>query len=170
MHGPLQRSYATIVCIICVLVSTMAPTAVASPLRSKLVEAFVRASLTRFAEVYSRRDVDGIMASYSDSPSIVAVGANAEHGRFVGPEAIRKAYSRDLARATSIRMSFDDALVTVHDDVAWLVADGHACMQAVDGSMVAASGRLSAVLRRERGRWLFMMTHWSFPITVAGGP
>ena len=83
----------------------------------------VKGAFNRFAEMYSKKDVKGIMSMFADDPDIVAIGL-CERQVAVGPAAVRKMFERDMSLSkAAIKLPFDVVSVDSLGLTAWMAAN-----------------------------------------------
>jgi len=80
-----------------------------------------------------------------------------------GPRRIRTAYEKFFAQVESVSVLYSDILVKSRGDVAWVYAEGHVSLKTDRGEFTRKS-RLTSVLEKRKGKWLFVQTHASFPV------
>ncbi len=119
----------------------------------------VLAILDRYAEWYSKKDLEGFLSSCSGTISGFGSGPDEV---VTGISSLRAQVRRDFAQADSIRIAFDLIRVDGAMPVAWVTAN---CTFHVvsGGSKVCMRGRVTMVLRNTGSRWLFEQVHFSMP-------
>lgn len=127
----------------------------------------ITAVVNKLAETYKNKDIEGVMALYATGPDTIAIGADVEAGKLIGPQQIRAAYERDFSTLKEISsVEYKVISISSSANVAWLTADGFASV-VENNETIKFCGRLTAVLKNINGKWLFVQTHWSFPLGAA---
>lgn len=118
--------------------------------------------LAEFRAAVADGDVERLLALFAPDEA-VSIGTGAAEW-YVGRAAMKDGLERDFSDSPPFTVEFAPPLLASHGDVAWLAA-GFNGRSIVDGVEVRAHGRLTAVLRREAGRWFFVQTHTSIPVS-----
>jgi ketosteroid isomerase-like protein len=143
---------------------TVFPCALSS-LRDSESKSEIEAVLSKFNELYGKKDIDGLMALYSDAPGVVAIGS----GKFqqsIGREAIEAAYKEEFSKFGEIKTVEHKTLsLTISRKIASLAADVYITALIKD-ELTRRTGRLTAVLKKIHGNWFFIQTHFSLPYTT----
>jgi ketosteroid isomerase-like protein len=116
--------------------------------------------LAEFRSAVADQDVDRLLALFAPDEA-VSIGTGAAEW-YVGRAAMRDGLERDFAESPPFTVEFAPPILSSEGGVAWLAA-GFNGRSVVDGTEIRAHGRLTAVLRREGGRWLLVQTHTSVP-------
>ena len=122
--------------------------------RIEIIEA-----LTKWAEGYFQKDVEGLLRLHCCQPGLVAVGTGIDEVR-LDEGSLRDGLQRSFAQSDSISISFSDVSVSRAGSVAWAYAACTARVR-IEGVMHTLSGRFTSVLARSENRWLFAQTHLS---------
>ena|SRR5215218_1324890 len=124
-------------------------------------QAAVEATLKQWADAYSKRDLDRVLALIARDDDVVGIGTGQDEWR-VGPEEFKAQLERDFSQAEALAVAYEPVVVSEAGPVAWVA--GRASVQArVDGQDLALAGRFTAVLEHRDGRWLLVQTHFSLP-------
>jgi ketosteroid isomerase-like protein len=116
--------------------------------------------LAEFRTAVAAGDVERLLALFAPDEAVSIGTGPAEW--YVGRAAMREGLERDFADSPPFTVDFAPPLLASHGDVAWLAA-GFNGRAVVDGAEARVHGRLTAVLRREAGRWRLVQTHTSIP-------
>ena len=83
----------------------------------------------------------------------------------VGRDELRAFFTQICALADTISWTWDVQMAGTLGDVVWFVAPGTCVFIRADGSSITAADpyRISGVLRRTQGRWLFALFNGSEP-------
>jgi len=124
----------------------------------------VRAAFGQFAELYCKKDVNGIMSLFADEPDIVAIGLR-EDQVAVGTKAVKNMFEKDLsATEGTVKLPFEVVTVDNLGPAAWLTAKVYPYAVLKDGTTVKGHpGRMTLVLRKMKGKWRFLQVHFSVP-------
>jgi class 3 adenylate cyclase/ketosteroid isomerase-like protein len=124
-------------------------------------EAAVMARLHRFAEAYTKRDLDGFLGLFAPDSDVVVFGTGADEKR-IGLTEVAALLERDWSQTDTQSLEFGWISVSAAGSVAWVAADMTAHV-ILGGQEMSYPGRLTAVLEQRGDRWLFAQTHFSLP-------
>lgn len=117
------------------------------------------AVMERYAQAYSEKDLEGIMATAAEDFFGYGSGPDEE---VYGKEQFRAQVERDLSQSDRISMLLGPSHVSGKGDVAWYA--GSCTVEAtVSGQDIRMEGRVTAVLKKEGGQWLIAMCHFAMP-------
>ncbi len=124
----------------------------------------VKGTFNRFAEMYGKKDIKGIMSMFADDPDIVAIGL-CERQAAVGPAAVRKMFERDMSLSkAAIKLPFDVVSVDSLGLTAWMAASVYPYAVLSNEKIVkGVQGSLTMVLRKIKGQWRILQLHFSVP-------
>ena len=114
----------------------------------------------KFFKAYAARDIDSLLATMSSDSSIVALGTGSDERR-VGMDEIKAQIERDWAQSEAVAVEITWSQVSAAGMVAWIASEGIFTAK-IGGKKVDFPGRFSAVLQKQKGKWLLMQTHFSF--------
>ena len=115
-------------------------------------------TLAAFRSAISERRLEGALALFAPDADVTLIGSSAgELAR--GPLELRAFLERLLAGPETIGWEWDDVSISASGDVAWLWLEGGLVL---DGRSDRAY-RISGVLERRSGRWLWTLFHGSEP-------
>jgi len=130
-------------------------------------EEAVTGVLDRFAEAYAAKDLQGLLALFSPEPGMVAIGTG-EDEWCQGREELAGVLSRDFLCFEQIAMEFKNLSVSERGSLSWV--SGRMMTSAQAGrSQVSVKDRMTAVLEKREGRWLFVQLHISRAAGEQGG-
>lgn len=123
----------------------------------------IREVLAQHDKALNEKNIDALMATYSSDPNTVLLGTGAGE-RWVGPEQIKTAY-------TQIFKDYDPGTLEVNCDwktggaddagtVAWLAATCPA-KDSAKGKPREYTLNVSGAVKKEAGKWRFVMLHMS---------
>jgi ketosteroid isomerase-like protein len=120
----------------------------------------IRSVLSKFDRSYKEKDLEGLMALYSDSPEVIAIGSGDFRQR-IGRKAIEAAYGREFSTSGMIKSVESRILsLTISGEIASLAADIYITSMRKN-KMIRTAGKLTAVLKKVHGNWSFVQTHFS---------
>jgi hypothetical protein len=115
-------------------------------------------ALGEFRAAVSERRLEGALSLFAPDADATILGSSiGEIAR--GPIEMRPFLERLFAGAQTIAWEWDDVSISARDDVAWLWLEGALVL---DGRSDRAY-RISGVLERRAGRWLWSLFHGSEP-------
>jgi hypothetical protein len=121
----------------------------------------VMASLRAFADYWADWNMDGFLDLFAADADVVVFGSGADERR-LGRAELREQLVRDWAQSESLSVEFGWHSVSAAGPAAW-VATEMTVHAVIDGKERTFPGRLTAVLERRGGRWLWMQSHFSLP-------
>jgi ketosteroid isomerase-like protein len=118
----------------------------------------VLVALGEFRAAVSDRRLEGVLSLVAPDADATLIGSSlGEIAR--GPIELRAFLEQLFALPQAIAWEWDDVSVSASGDVAWLWLEG---ALVIDGRSVRAY-RISGVLERRSGRWLWTLFHGSEP-------
>jgi uncharacterized protein (TIGR02246 family) len=124
------------------------------------VEQAVRARLARFSDLSAARD-PRLVDEFLD-PALFAGSSASE--KAVGRDAIAALFKALFAQPIRIAFAWDQVRIDQAGDIAWLFAEGFAVVTPDQGEVQRSPYRLSGVLERRRGDWLWRQWAGSEPV------
>lgn len=121
----------------------------------------VLATLYKFAEAYTKRDLDGVLALFAPDPDMVLIGSGADEKR-VGLAQLKVQAERDWSQSEAFSWEIGWHSVSMAGSVAWVATDIIANAK-VGGEEMSFPMRFTAVLEQRGDRWLFVQCHASVP-------
>ena len=104
------------------------------------------------------RRLEGVLSQFAPDADAVVIGSSlGEVAR--GPIEIRAFFNRLFAQPDPVTWEWDYVSVSCAGDVAWLSLEG----AVVVGASSARPYRITGVLERRQGRWLWSLFHGSEP-------
>jgi ketosteroid isomerase-like protein len=114
--------------------------------------------LGEFRAAVSQRRLEGVLSLFAPDADATLIGsATGEIAR--GPIELRSYLERTFRSPQTISWEWDDVSISCSGDVAWLWLEG---ALALDGRSERPY-RISGVLERRQGRWIWMLFHGSEP-------
>ena len=130
-------------------------------------QAAVEATLSQWANAYSKRDLDRALALITPADDVVGIGTGQDEWR-VGTEEFKAELERDFSQAEVPSVDYEPVVVSEAGSAAWVA--GRARVQArVDGQELTLGGSLTAVLEYRDDRWLLSQMHFSLPAAEQAG-
>ena len=115
-------------------------------------------ALGEFRAAVSQRRLEGVLSLFAPDADATLIGSSAgEIAR--GPLDLRSFLEQMFAGPQAVSWEWDDVSISAAGDVAWLWLEGALCL---DGRSERAY-RISGVLERRQGRWLWSLFHGSEP-------
>lgn len=144
---------------------SMRPTSYAQP--NDLTQ--IRALEDRFANAFKAKDVDGIMANYEHSASLVVFDV-VPRREYLGWDAYEKDWEEFFAPIEAIT-SFEikDLTVNVGRNLAYSYSFQHHTAKTKAGGLHNVMVRVTDVYRKSGGRWLIVQEHVSVPVDSQTG-
>ena len=117
------------------------------------------AALALYKSSYSNKDIK-MLLNVTD-PGFFGFGSGPDEKVF-GAEALSSQLERDFSQSGELSMDFGPMTIAGEGRVAWCAGDCTISAE-VGGQRLRLDGRMTAVLRRTGGKWLFAHTHFSVP-------
>lgn len=124
-------------------------------------QAEVTQSLKGMFEAYKKKDVSGVLSYWATDPDIVAIGSGGDE-KAVGVGKYVEGLMRDWAQADVTAIGVKNFTVSAAGNVAWFVAD-LTFNYKTQGKEAALPGRLTGVMEKRSGKWLWVQMHFSAP-------
>lgn len=122
-------------------------------------EAAISAVLKRFSEAYVARDADAALALFLPEEETVMIGSGEEEIS-LGFSEVKRVMLRQFAEWDALSFQLQWGSVSGRGPIAWVAT----IIAASDSRNRKSLGRFTAVLEQRNGRWLFVQTHFSFPV------
>ncbi|HEY7834109.1 MAG TPA: nuclear transport factor 2 family protein [Ktedonobacterales bacterium] len=118
--------------------------------------------LHAFADAYSRRDLDGVMAHFAPGDTPVLFGTGPDERR-IGYEQIRAQIQRDFDQSEAITITWGWHTISVTGRLAWVAAEAqiHARIQ---GHSLEVPLRVTFICEQRKQAWLVVQGHLSSPM------
>ena len=139
-----------------------APDASATKPASSAKAAAILEVLHAFADAYSRRDLDGVMAHFATDRAPVLFGTGPDERR-IGHEDIRAQIQRDFDQSEAITITWGWHRITVSGRVAWVAAEAQVHAR-VQGHDLQVPLRVTFICEQRKQRWLVAQGHLSSPM------
>ena len=118
----------------------------------------VFAALDDFFENLANRRLEETLAAFAPDADVALYGSEVSEV-VIGPDALRDFFRRLYERLGGPRFVFRERRLSSSGSVAWFVADAEVAL----GPNVASPYRLSGVLEKRGGRWLWLLFNGSEP-------
>jgi len=113
-------------------------------------------------EAYKKQDLKGVLAYWAPDPDIFILGSG-EDEKAVGVEEFTEHLKRDWAQAQVLGIGVKNFAVSTAVSVAWFSADINFHCEASEGAEFYMPIRLTGVMEKRYGRWLWVQMHVSAP-------
>ncbi len=122
-------------------------------------QAEIMAALDLYKSCYSKKDIK-MLLNVTD-PGFFGFGSGPDEKVF-SAEALKSQLERDFTQSGNLSMDFGPMTIAGEGNAAWCAGDCTISAE-VEGQRLRLGGRMTAVLRRTGGKWLFAHTHFSVP-------
>lgn len=102
-----------------------------------------------------------MLAVVAPDKDVIVIGSGADE-RSIGPEEFGKSAKRDWAQSETASINLGDTKVSMAGEVAWFAADV-TFQFTMKENQSKLPGRLTGVMEKRKGKWLFMQMHFSTP-------
>src|SRR4051794_39693761 len=126
---------------------------------SPMAERKIEQLLASYCQAVTRRDVDAVVAMFDED--VLGIGTG-EDEWYEGREAIRRGLERDFGQSSGLTVSVESSSARAKGAVGWVGARVRVAAD-LDGQAVEIHARLTATLRHDEARWLFVQSHLSVP-------
>jgi hypothetical protein len=128
---------------------------------SRQIEAEVLQALDSLGSAIAARDLEGTMRLFAPDED-VTLQASEAGTLAIGPQELQAFFARLYARPVGFSWEWTHRLVSASGGVAWLFADGVEIVSEGEHRH-RVPYRLSGVLQRRSGRWVWLQVHGSEP-------
>ena len=124
-------------------------------------EAEVMSVLETWATAYAKRDVNAVMSLFATDSDMVFIGTGADERR-LGPAEVKLQVERDFDQSESMTVDWKWRSISVYGDIAAMATE---CVvnAVVGGQQLTFPLRITGVLQKRNGRWLWVQWHSSAP-------
>ncbi len=122
-------------------------------------ERAVFAAVDAFFDHFANRRLEEALAAFVPDADVALYGSEVSE-IIVGREALRRFFERLFARANGPRFTLEERRASIRGDVAWFTS---AATVRIGGTAVSPY-RLTGVLERRDGRWLWALFNGSEPL------
>lgn len=112
-------------------------------------------------EAYKKKNTQGVLNCWASDPDIVMIGSGKDE-KSVGVEKFVESLTRDWEQANITAIDVKDFSVSASGNVAWLSSD-LTFNYTVKEKAQQLAGRLTGVMEKRNGKWLWMQMHYSVP-------
>jgi ketosteroid isomerase-like protein len=127
-----------------------------------VTEKEVMAVLNKFAEFYSKKDIEGLMSLFSPNTDNVLFGIEPDEKR-IGLDKIKLHFELDWTEFEAASVDFNWIHISSAGTVAWIAADLHFKI-IVAGLNLIFPCFLTMVLEKNGDKWFIVHTHYSIPV------
>jgi len=122
------------------------------------IEKEVKDWLSAYAKAYEKKDVNGLMSMIAAEAVFID---SSPQGRYIGTDAIKKAYEAEFPQIQSVVMEPTWLTATAKGDQAWFAADLTAKVD-LGKEKFNVPGRWTGILEKRGGKWLIILSHFSY--------
>ena len=122
------------------------------------VEAELAAALDRFFDHVAHCRLEETLACFAPDDDVALYGSEVSE-TVIGQDALRRFFESLYRSSDGPRFRFGDRRATVRGEVAWFTAEAEVAI----GGQVIAPYRLTGILERRDGRWLWRLFNGSEP-------
>jgi ketosteroid isomerase-like protein len=115
-------------------------------------------------EAYKKKDLSGVLSYWATDPDLVAIGSG-EDEKAVGVGKYVEGLMRDWAQADITAIGVRNFSVSAAGVVAWFVAEVTFSYKVQDKE-ATLPGRMTGVMEKRNGKWLWVQMHFSTPSVV----
>ena len=141
------------------------PPAPAGPTPAEMVGA-ANALDQRFADAFNKADVDGMMATYWNSPDLVSYAPDSSTR---GWEAIKASAAETFKGMPGAKLELMNVRNDVHGTVVVGSGNWKLTIPAAKGPATVIEGRFSDVKAQKDGKWVYVIDHASVPLPPPPG-
>ena len=123
----------------------------------------VFAALDDFFDHLANQRLEEVLAAFALDADVALYGSEVSEIA-IGPAALRSFFGRLFDRPSGPRFAFRQRRLSSSGNIAWFVADAEVTV----GPHVASPYRLSGVLEKRNGRWLWRLFNGSEPRSDRG--
>lgn len=127
----------------------------------KVTEKEVMAVLNKFAESYSKRDLEGLMSLIASDADGVLIGIGSDEKR-VGLDEMKIQFEHDWSEFEAASIIFNRVSISAAGAVAWVAADTLFKMT-IEGQDLIFPCYHTNVLEKRGDKWFIVQTHYSVP-------
>ncbi len=125
------------------------------------IQSEVTQSLKGMFEAYKKKDLQGVLSFWAPDPDITIIGSG-EDEKGVGIDQLSASLKRDWEQADITSIGVKDFRISAAGVVAWFSADLTFNFK-IKAKESPLPGRLTGVMEKLNGRWLWMQMHFSTP-------
>lgn len=112
-------------------------------------------------EACKKRDLQGVLSFWAPDPDIVVIGSG-EDEKGIGIPQFTESLKRDWAQGEVLSIGVKNFAVSAAGMVAWFSADINLHVKVAEGELDMPL-RLTGVMEKRYGRWLWVQMHLSTP-------
>ena len=123
------------------------------------IQAEVIQTLKGMFEAYKKQDLQGVLSFWAPDPDVAAIGLGAE-GKSAGLAQFSESLKREWAQSEVTAIRVKGFAVSASELVSWFSADV-AFHGRKNGEEFDLPGRLTGVMEKRYGSWLWVQLHFS---------
>ncbi len=112
-------------------------------------------------EAYKKKDLQATLAFWAPDPDVVVIGTGVDE-KGTGLKQLTESLNRDFAQGDVLSIGVKDFSVSASGMVAWFAADITFHIKVAENEFDFGT-RLTGVMEKVGGRWLWMQMHMSTP-------
>jgi hypothetical protein len=112
-------------------------------------------------ESYKKKDLQGVLSFWGNDPDVLVIGSGPDE-KSVGVGTFVESLMRDWSQAEITAIGVKDYMVSAAGAVAWIGAD-LTFQYKIDEKTQEMLGRLTGVMEKRNGKWLWVQMHFSVP-------
>jgi len=124
------------------------------------IEKEVKDWLNAYAKAYEKKDINALMSMIAPDNSAIFIDSSPE-GRYVGADAIKKAYQAEFPQIKSVVMEPTWVTANTKGDLAWFAAEMTAKVD-LGKEKFTVPGRWTGILEKRGGKWVMILSHFSY--------
>jgi ketosteroid isomerase-like protein len=118
--------------------------------------------LSKFADCYSKRDIEGLMSLIASDPDIVLFSLDTE-GNHIGLDEIKTQFEREWSQFEAASIEFNWTSISAAGAVAWVSAN-FLYKVTIKGHIVIFTCSVTIILEKRGDRWIMVHGHYSVPV------
>lgn len=122
----------------------------------------VKDFLGRQMKAFDHRNLKALMGMLAPDASVVMLG-NAPDDRWVGPDAIKKAYESQMSQYESETAALENTSIGARGTIAWFATQVRLVQKTKTHGQTRLWINWTGVLEKRGGTWLLVQSHFSFP-------
>ncbi len=121
--------------------------------------------LARMAEAMAAKDINAFIKLFSKDPNILSITPE-EEGMYIGPTLLKRGMEKTFNEAESLSLKYGWTSIRANGPVAWVSSHVYYNIKKKGKQKVSLSARMTGVLEKDNGSWLWAQFHFSAPISI----
>jgi ketosteroid isomerase-like protein len=118
--------------------------------------------LSKFADCYSKRDIEGLMSLIASDPDVVLFSLDAE-GKHIGLDEIKTQFESEWSQFEAASIEFNWTSISAAGTVAWVSAN-YLYKMTIKGHNIIFTCSVTIILEKRGDRWIMVHGHYSVPV------